>query len=217
MKMDTEIRRRKPKKKHKAIFIATAVIAAVILIASYLDNKLDPLVAMMAEVQAKNKVSEMINASTERALLESGYTYDNLVNIRYDSAGRITSISADSLKMTRLRTKITEYIINDFKDFGGFTIEISVGNVMDDEIIFGRLPDMRIPASIDPAAAVTSTLESAFEAAGINQTLHRIYADIKVDVCVLTLISNFNIEINAKVALAETVIVGDIPKVYWGN
>lgn len=215
--MDTEIRRRKPKKKHKAIFIATAVIAAVILIASYLDNKLDPLVAMMAEVQAKNKVSEMINASTERALLESGYTYDSLVNIRYDSAGRITSISADSLKMTRLRTKITDYIVNDFKDFGGFTIDISVGNVMDDEIIFGRLPDMRIPASIDPAAAVTSTLESAFEAAGINQTLHRIYADIKVDVCVLTLISNFNIEINAKVALAETVIVGDIPKVYWGN
>lgn len=147
--MDTEIRRRKPKKKHKAIFIATAVIAAVILIAAYLDNKLDPLVAMMAEVQAKNKVSEMINASTERALLESGYTYDSLVNIRYDSAGRITSISADSLKMTRLRTKITDYIINDFKDFGGFTIEISVGNVMDDEIIFGRLPDMRIPASID--------------------------------------------------------------------
>ena len=215
--MDTEIRRRKPKKKHKVIFIVTAVIAAVILIASYLDNKLDPLVAMMAEVQAKNKVSEMINASTERAIFESGYTYDNLVNIRYDSAGRITSISADSLKMTHLRTKITEYIINDFKSLSDFTIEISVGNVMDDEIIFGRLPDMRIPASIDPAAAVTSTLESTFEAAGINQTLHRIYADIKADVCVLTLISNFNIEINAKVALAETVIVGDIPKVYWGN
>lgn len=51
--MDTEIRRRKPKKKRKVIFIVTAVIAAVILIASYLDNKLDPLVAMMAEVQAK--------------------------------------------------------------------------------------------------------------------------------------------------------------------
>ena len=118
--MDTEIRRRKPKKKRKVIFIVTAVIAAVILIASYLDNKLDPLVAMMAEVQAKNKVSEMINTSTERAILESGYTYDSLVNIRYDSVGRITSISADSIKMTRLRTKITDYIINDFKDFGGF-------------------------------------------------------------------------------------------------
>ena len=142
--MDTEIRRRKPKKKRKVIFIVTAVIAAVILIASYLDNKLDPLVAMMAEVQAKNKVSEMINTSTERAMLESGYTYDSLVNIRYDSVGRITSISADSIKMTRLRTKITDYIINDFKDFGGFTIEISVSNLMDDEIIFGRFPDMSI-------------------------------------------------------------------------
>ena len=215
--MDAEIRRRKPRKKHKIIFAVTALLAAVIILASYLDNKLDPLVAMMAEVKAKNKVSEMINASTARAIEESGYTYSELVNIRYDSAGRITSISADSLRMTELRTKITEYIINDFKNFSDFVIEISLSNVLDDEVILGRMPDVRIPASIDPGAAVTSTLESEFLDAGINQTLHKIYADIKADVCVLTLITNLKFEVNTKVAIAETVIVGDIPKFYIGG
>ena len=215
--MDAEIRRRKPRKKHKIIFAVTALLAAVIILASYLDNKLDPLVAMMAEVKAKNKVSEMINASPARAIEESGYTYSELVNIRYDSAGRITSISADSLRMTELRTKITEYIINDFKNFSDFVIEISLSNVLDDEVILGRMPDVRIPASIDPGAAVTSTLESEFLDAGINQTLHKIYADIKADVCVLTLITNLSFEVNTKVALAETVIVGDIPKFYIGG
>lgn len=215
--METELRRRRPRKKHRAIFTVAVVLVIAVFLISYLDNKLDPLVAMMAEIQVKNMVSEMVNASTVRALLESGYTYDSLVNIRYDSVGRITSFSADSVKMTHLQTKITEYIINDFKGLSEFSIELSVGNVVDDEIIFGILPDMHIPASVDPAAAVTSTIESTFESAGINQTLHKIYADIKVDICVLTLISNLNIEINSKVALAETVIVGDIPNVYLGK
>ena len=64
---------------------------------------------------------------------------------------------------------------------------------------------------------MTSTLESEFLDAGINQTLHKIYADIKADVCVLTLITNLSFEVNTKVALAETVIVGDIPKFYIGG
>lgn len=218
--METEIRRkmpRKTKKSRKAAVIVIAVAALLVMLISFINNKLDPLVTLEATVQARNTVSEMINRSTARALAESGIQYEELVNIRFDANGKITSISANTMKMTELRTKITEYIIEDFKNYGEFRIEISFSNMFDDEVIFGRFPNLMMPASIDPQAAVESTLESEFISAGINQTLHKIYADINAKVCILTLISNVEFELNAKVALAETVIVGDVPRFYMGG
>ncbi len=218
--METVIRRRAPhklKKSHKAAIIIAVILSLAIMLISYVNNKLDPLVTLEATVQSRNTVSEMINKATARALAESGIGYEELVNIRLDANGKITSISANTMKMTELRTKITEYIIEDFNNYGEFKIEISFSNMFDDEVIFGRFPNLMMPASIDPQAAVESTLESEFISAGINQTLHKIYADINAKVCILTLISNVEFELNAKVALAETVIVGDVPRFYMGG
>lgn len=218
--METVIRRRAPhklKKSHKAAIIIAVILSLAIMLISYVNNKLDPLVALEATVQSRNTVSEMINKATARALAESGIGYEELVNIRLDANGKITSISANTMKMTELQTKITEYIIEDFNNYGEFKIEISFSNMFDDEVIFGRFPNLMMPASIDPQAAVESTLESEFISAGINQTLHKIYADINAKVCILTLISNVEFELNAKVALAETVIVGDVPRFYMGG
>ena len=218
--METVIRRRAPhklKKSHKAAIIIAVILSLAIMLISYVNNKLDPLVTLEATVQSRNTVSEMINKATARALAESGIGYEELVNIRLDANGKITSISANTMKMTELQTKITEYIIEDFNNYGEFKIEISFSNMFDDEVIFGRFPNLMMPASIDPQAAVESTLESEFISAGINQTLHKIYADINAKVCILTLISNVEFELNAKVALAETVIVGDVPRFYMGG
>lgn len=58
-------------------------------------------------------------------------------------------------------------------------------------------------------------LRSEFTAQGINQTLHRVYLQVKCDVNILTPFDNISREITNQVLLMENVIVGNIPNTYY--
>lgn len=58
-------------------------------------------------------------------------------------------------------------------------------------------------------------LRSEFTSAGINQTLHRIYLEIKCNVVILTPFETIEQKISNQVLLAEGVIVGEIPNSYY--
>ena len=54
-------------------------------------------------------------------------------------------------------------------------------------------------------------LKSEFTAQGINQTLHRVYLEVKCRVNILTPFQDIEKEITNQVLLVENVIVGRIP------
>lgn len=58
-------------------------------------------------------------------------------------------------------------------------------------------------------------LKSEFTSQGINQTLHRIYLNVKCRVNILTPFQDLEKEIINQVLLAENVIVGRIPNTYY--
>ena len=62
---------------------------------------------------------------------------------------------------------------------------------------------------------VETDLRSEFKEAGINQTLHRIYLEVKCKVTILTPFETIDEEIYNQVLLAEGLIVGDVPNSYY--
>ena len=62
---------------------------------------------------------------------------------------------------------------------------------------------------------IETDLRTEFVDAGINQTLHRIYLNIKCNVSILTPYSVIKDEIYNQVLLTEGVIVGNIPETYY--
>lgn len=62
---------------------------------------------------------------------------------------------------------------------------------------------------------VETDLRSQFYAQGINQTIHRIYLEVKAKVSILTPFYDLNREISNQVLLMENVIVGHIPDSYY--
>lgn len=62
---------------------------------------------------------------------------------------------------------------------------------------------------------VETDLKSEFKEAGINQTLHRIYLEVKCNVNILTPYSTIKETIVNQVLLVEGVIVGNIPNTYY--
>ena len=51
-------------------------------------------------------------------------------------------------------------------------------------------------------------------AQGINQTIHRVYLDVKTNINILTTFSMIHKDIENQVIILENVIVGEIPRTY---
>lgn len=62
---------------------------------------------------------------------------------------------------------------------------------------------------------VETDLRSEFKEAGINQTLHRIYLEVKCNVNILTPYNTIQETIVNQVLLVEGVIIGNIPDTYY--
>lgn len=77
----------------------------------------------------------------------------------------------------------------------------------------GRGPGVKI--QIAPIGNVETDLKSEFVAQGINQTIHRIYLNVKCKVNILTPFKDIEKEIMNQVLLIENVIVGHIPETYY--
>lgn len=77
----------------------------------------------------------------------------------------------------------------------------------------GRGPGIKIV--ITPIGNVETDLRSEFIAQGINQTLHRVFLQVKCNVSILTPFQNMEREITNQVLLIENIIVGNIPSTYY--
>ena len=80
-------------------------------------------------------------------------------------------------------------------------------------MLAGRGPGIKI--RISSIGNVETDLKSEFTAQGINQTLHRVYLQVKCNVNILTPFDNIAREITNQVLLIENVIVGNIPNTYY--
>ena len=74
-------------------------------------------------------------------------------------------------------------------------------------------PDIKIRMMTD--GTVETDLRSEFKEAGINQTLHRIYLEVKCNVNILTPYNTITETIYNQVLLIEGLIVGNIPDAYY--
>ena len=63
--------------------------------------------------------------------------------------------------------------------------------------------------------SVETDLRTEFREAGINQTLHRIYLEVKCHVTILTPYDTIKETIVNQVLLVEGVIIGNIPSTYY--
>lgn len=80
-------------------------------------------------------------------------------------------------------------------------------------MLAGKGPGVKI--TISTIGNVETDLKSEFTAQGINQTLHRVYLQVKCQISILTPFHDISREITNQVLLAENVIVGQIPNTYY--
>ena len=207
------VRKKKKNIFYRVAIILLALLLMVVFILRFLNSKLDVIVADMVEEGVKNTITKMINEAVTQSMREGDYK--DILSITYTSDGKVQGMVADSIKINLLCADVGARISEKLDAMERFYVEVDVGDVLDDIIIFGGFP-YRFSADVVPVGGIETGIESEFLSAGINQTNYRLKMRVKVGVTAIMLITTSTIDISTTVSIAEMLIVGDVPTVYWG-
>lgn len=197
------------KKRRRAKIIAFLLILLGIL--ALIQIQVQPVVETIAAQRAHLEVINIINAAVDEQLGQ-GIGYQQLVNVVTDEQGMVSYIQPDTVKITRLTTAIAldiEERINDLEEEG---IEFPIGLLTGYILLADKGPNFHI--DIRPTGDVAVDISDEFEAAGINQTRHRVILNIEAELGILIPFRSELVQVTNSLPLAENIIVGPIPDTY---
>lgn len=198
--------------KNKSVFGAFVLAVVVILFIMSLI-RLEKAVRPVAELQAKqisrNTANQIISETISQYIKENECSYSNFSTILYDSNGRVASVEALTQNINRVQSELSSEINKQLISSRKASAEIPLGTLSGSYLLAGKGPKVKV--KICPVGTADVKLKGTFDSAGINQTMHRIYAEISADISSSAAIYNFESETEFEYLIAETVIVGDVP------
>ena len=207
--INTKKRLRTNKVKNK-LNISIIIIIAFCTVAVILNSVL-PIFDILCENEAKSIATIISNEEATNVMRE--HTYDELFTIEKDKDGNITMIESNIVPINEIISDVAVKIQNRINETGREDIEIALGSFTGFKLLSGKGPGVDI--RISSVGSVETDLRSEFTSQGINQTLHRVYLQVKCKVNILTPFDNIEREITNQVLLVENVIVGGIPNTYY--
>ena len=198
------------KKNEKVLTLIIILIIAFYTFKIILDA-VYPIFDTLCETRAKSIATIISNEQATNVMRE--HSYDELFTIEKDSDNNITMVKSNVIAINEIISDVAVKIQDDIDAKGRENIEIAMGSFTGNKLLAGRGPGVKI--RISPVGTVETDLRSEFTSQGINQTLHRVYLEVKCKVNILTPFEDIEKEIVNQVLLVENIIVGRIPETYY--
>lgn len=203
--------RRRPGR-HRGIVVLLVVCAVLSLGFSVLQSRMRPVVEQYAVSRVTYLATRIINNVIDEELSQAGGVYDNLVSFEKNQNGDIAALKTDIVRINQLKAAITSRVAEELAQLDTSQIAIPLGNLLGGDLLSGRGP--KIPVQLVPVGSVTANFISAFTNAGINQTRHQIVIDATVSMSVIAPGTRAGCQVNTKVNIAETILIGNVPEGY---
>lgn len=195
-------------------FAKTLIVIAIVIFAAAFLIRLEFSVRKSAGIQAENAArlaaDRIIAESVSDIIEKNEYTYSDFAAVLYDESGRAASVEALTVNINRVQAELSEEINRRFAENTDATAKIAMGSLSGSYLLSGRGPMIKI--QVCPVGKATVSLKSTFDSAGINQTRHRIYAEVSAELISSLPIYSFETTENFELLIAETIIVGDVPE-----
>ncbi|GIW49066.1 MAG: sporulation protein YunB [Caloramator sp.] len=196
----------------KKAFIIFIILFFLFIINIYLlDRTLKPIILAYCDAEARGIALETIN-ETIRTEFKNKISYDDIITVKTDKDGNIVMIQANSVELNRIGSEISLSVQDRIRNIEGRKGSIPIGVVLKNDILANYGP--KIPFKMKPVGSVNTNYRSEFQAAGINQTRHIIYLDIKASVQVIVPFARNNVSVTTSVPISESIIVGKVPETY---
>lgn len=196
------------RKKSKIVFI---LLIVVLLFCVYYFAVFIPATRALCQKEVESVIRDAINRSNE-VIVSKSLNYEDVFTVTYSDNKEVTSVRANvglinQLAMlwgTEIQNRINnrkEVLIR--KPAGAFSGSVFLSQ-------FGK--DVTLHCTF---SAISSTdYSSVFIRQGVNQTLHRLYLEAKVEATVLSPYSSETLEIRDTFLFSEAVINGKVPDTF---
>lgn len=176
----------------------------------YLFNKrILPTVLSIGEIQIKSEAIKIINEESVKVYSDD-FEYDDIIKIEKDDEGNITMIRADAVKQNYLASQVVlkcDEKLSELEDLG---VKVPLGYLTNNVMFYKMGP--KITVKMQQIGNITTSYESEFESAGINQTRHKIYLNLNATIRIVVPFNSKDVEISCQIPVSDTVIVGKIPE-----
>ena len=186
-------------------------ITAIIVSGKMMLDAVNPIFDTLCENEAKSLATIISNEQATNVMRE--HSYDELFTVEKDSNGNVTMIKSNVIPINEIISNVAIKIQEEINKQGRKDIQIALGSFTGIKLLAGRGPGIQI--RISTVGNVETDLRSEFQAQGINQTLHRIYLQVKCEVSILTPFKDITRDITNQVLIMENVIIGTVPDTYY--
>lgn len=202
----------KHRRKRVNVYIVIGIVVIfLILILSFVENRLRNSMEKISEYRVKSIVTRAVGSAVNENFPDN-IGYNDIVTISKGENGTITSIQTDVAKLNRIFAKVSLSVQDKLSDLEKEKISMPLGAILGEPMFATEGPNINI--GIIPYGSVETDFKSEFNSAGINQTRHRIYILVRTEVGVgIPFIEKKTVVITS-LPVAETVIVGEVPKSY---
>ncbi len=207
---DTVKTRRRSHWKLSATTVALLLFLSLMLFLFAVNKSMLPAMASMAEA----RINSITMKAMYRAILDNmddDTIYAELIDT-YETGEKVYMLKANTRNMNLLAADCATAAQEQISQIGAQGIALPIGTLSGISFLSGRGPNIR--ASFTPVGSVTSKFESELTSSGINQSLYRVNLILTASVRLIMPGVYKTLTISTQAAIAESIIVGEVPQVY---
>lgn len=199
-------------RRHRGRVLAACLLLLLAACLLFLRITVGPLVQELAKAIVSNKASSIINEAVEAQLRSDDIDYDSIIYLEKDYNGAVTALKTNINEINRLKTEILSVIDTMLLELDVNEVGLPLGSLILPEFFSGTGPTL--PVKVLSVSTSDADFHNEFAEAGINQTSHRIYMEVRITMTILTPVGTEAVTASSTVVVAETVIVGTVPGSY---
>ena len=190
------------------ILVIITILVLFNSILYFFDKSVLPAMLKIAETKMTSEATKIIN-ETSLEVYSNGFDYSDIILIEKDNLGNIAMVRANTVKLNYLAAQLILQSNKKLEELEELGIKVPVGYMTNQSVIYNLGP--KVTVKMEQIGNVESHYESIFESAGINQTRHKIYLNVKMKLKVIVPLNIKEIEVTSQIPISETIIVGQIP------
>ena len=203
----------KQKNEKRRRFATIVVFALFLLLSCVLIYNLQilPVLFPLAKAKCTTELTDAVNRIVRARMQSDSDGYADFVRLHFGEDGSVASVETNTPRLAKLSGDVVGDVTNALTH-ERMTVRIPLGSLSGSALLSGKGPDVRVKLAV--SQKITCAVRGDFTESGINQTLHRVFLRVTVEVCALLPGAVQTFSVPTDVCVAETVIIGKVPEAY---
>lgn len=194
-------------------FAKIVIFALFLLLSCVLIYNLQilPVLFPLAKAKCTTELTDAVNRIVRARMQSDSDGYADFVRLHFGEDGSVASVETNTPRLAKLSGDVVGDV-TDALTHERMTVRIPLGSLSGSALLSGKGPDVRVKLAV--SQKITCAVRGDFTESGINQTLHRVFLRVTVEVCALLPGAVQTFSVPTDVCVAETVIIGKVPEAY---